>query len=190
MDALAYPGLKRPTLSHRFSMNQLADLLPRTAEAIAADFAAGQHKGFQIYVSRRGETIAHIATGEASPGVPMTSETLVCWLSSGKPITAMAIALLWQRGLLSLDDRVMQHVPGVRRERERRRHDSPSVHAHGRLSERRDGLSAEELGGNARHDFRGTARRRLDDRPHGRLPRLSELVRAGRDHSTRLGTIL
>ncbi len=92
-------------------MNPLADVLPRTAEAIAADFAAGQHKGFQLYVSRGGKTIAQFASGEASPGVPMTTETLVCWLSSGKPITAMGIALLWQRRLLSLDDRVSQHIP-------------------------------------------------------------------------------
>jgi CubicO group peptidase (beta-lactamase class C family) len=41
----------------------------------------------------------------------MTAETLVCWLSSGKPITAMGIALLWQRGLLSLDDPLFQHIP-------------------------------------------------------------------------------
>lgn len=92
-------------------MNQLSDVLPRTADAIAADFAAGQHKGFQMYVSRGGETIAHVATGGASPGVPMTIGTLLSWLSSGKPITAMGIALLWQRSLLSLDDRVSQHIP-------------------------------------------------------------------------------
>jgi CubicO group peptidase (beta-lactamase class C family) len=92
-------------------MDALRDFLPRTADAIAADFAAGQHKGFQLYVSLRGETVANAASGEAAPGVPMTPDTLVTWLSSGKPLTAVAIGLLWQRGLLTLDDPVAKHVP-------------------------------------------------------------------------------
>ncbi|MBA3314875.1 MAG: beta-lactamase family protein [Planctomycetaceae bacterium] len=92
-------------------MNSLSQVLPRTADLIAADFAAGQHKGFQLYVSLRGETVANVASGEASPGVPMTPETLVCWLSSGKPLTAVAIGLLWQRGKLALDDRVAKYIP-------------------------------------------------------------------------------
>lgn len=92
-------------------MDAIRDVLPRTAEAIAADFTAGQHKGFQLYVSLRGETVADAASGEASPGVAMTPETLVCWLSSGKPLTAMAIGLLWQWGRFALDDPVADRIP-------------------------------------------------------------------------------
>lgn len=92
-------------------MDEIRDVLPRTADLIAADFAAGQHKGFQLYVSLKGQTIANTASGEAAPGVPMEPDTLVCWLSSGKPLTAMAIGLLWQRGRLTLDDPVAKHIP-------------------------------------------------------------------------------
>ncbi|MGC1273303.1 MAG: serine hydrolase domain-containing protein [Planctomycetaceae bacterium] len=92
-------------------MDSIRDVLPRTADLIAADFAAGQHKGFQLYVSLKGEVLADAASGEAAPGVPMEPETLVCWLSSGKPLTAMAIGLLWHRSLLSLDDPVARHLP-------------------------------------------------------------------------------
>ena len=33
------------------------------------------------------------------------------WLSAGKPIAAVAIAQLWERGLLDLDDKVAKHLP-------------------------------------------------------------------------------
>lgn len=92
-------------------MDAIRDVLPLTADAIAADFAAGQHKGFQIYVSLRGETVANAAWGEAAPGVPMTAETLVPWLSSGKPLTAMAVGLAWQWGRFALDDSVADYIP-------------------------------------------------------------------------------
>ena len=92
-------------------MDAIHDTLPRTAVVVAADASAAQHRGFQIYVSLRGEIIADAASGEAAPGVPMTPDTLVCWLSSGKPLTAAAVGLLWQRGLLRLDDPVVAHVP-------------------------------------------------------------------------------
>jgi CubicO group peptidase (beta-lactamase class C family) len=67
--------------------------------------------GFQLYVSRRGEVLADAALGEARPGVPMTPETLMVWFSAGKPLAAVAIAQLWERGRLALDDPVARHVP-------------------------------------------------------------------------------
>ena len=51
------------------------------------------------------------AVGEARPGVAMTADSLMVWLSAGKPITAVAIAQLWERGLLKLDDPVANHLP-------------------------------------------------------------------------------
>lgn len=92
-------------------MRSISQTLPRTAAVIAADADAGQHLGFQIYVSHRGRTIVDDASGEASPGVPMAPDSLLCWLSSGKPLTAVAIALLAQRGSLSIEDRVIDHLP-------------------------------------------------------------------------------
>jgi CubicO group peptidase (beta-lactamase class C family) len=41
----------------------------------------------------------------------MTPDTITLWLSSGKPITAVAIAQLWERGLLDLDDPVVRFIP-------------------------------------------------------------------------------
>jgi CubicO group peptidase (beta-lactamase class C family) len=69
------------------------------------------HLGAQIYVSHRGRTIVDAAIGEARPGAPMTEDTMMLWLSASKPIAAIAIAQLWERGKLALDDRVAKCIP-------------------------------------------------------------------------------
>ena len=65
----------------------------------------------QLYVSLRGEVIADVALGLARDGVPMRRDTLMLWLSAGKPVSAVAVAQLWERGLLDLDDPVAKHIP-------------------------------------------------------------------------------
>ncbi len=76
--------------------------MERTRTALLRGIEQGLHPGAQLYVSRRGEVVADLALGEARPGsplpsVPMTSDTLVLWLSSSKPVGAVAIAQLWER---------------------------------------------------------------------------------------------
>ena len=85
--------------------------LPRTRAALQRGIEQGLHPAAQLFVSRHGETVAELALGEARPGVPMREDTLVLWLSSSKPVAAVAIAQLWERGLLGLDDRIAQHMP-------------------------------------------------------------------------------
>jgi len=41
----------------------------------------------------------------------MTTDTLMLWLSAGKPLTAAAIAMLVERNLLHFDDLVADHIP-------------------------------------------------------------------------------
>jgi CubicO group peptidase (beta-lactamase class C family) len=41
----------------------------------------------------------------------MTPDSMVTWLSMTKPVVAVAIGQLWERGALALDDRVARHVP-------------------------------------------------------------------------------
>ncbi len=85
--------------------------LDRTLEALERGRAAGLHLGGQLYVSLDRECVADRAFGEARPGEPMTAEHLMLWLSSSKPVGAVAIARLWEAGALGLDDRVARHVP-------------------------------------------------------------------------------
>ena len=64
----------------------------------------GLHRGAQLYLGRQGVTVADLAVG-------MTTDTPMPWLSSTKPVAAVAIAQLWERQKLELDDPVMKHIP-------------------------------------------------------------------------------
>ncbi len=85
--------------------------VPKTLEAIREGVGQGLHLGAQVYVSKDLETIVDLALGEAEPGVPLTSDHLMVWMSSTKPVAAVAWARLWEAGLADLDDPVARHVP-------------------------------------------------------------------------------
>lgn len=85
--------------------------LSRTISLIEHGLAEGLHVGAQLYVSLAGEPVADVALGFASGGVPMTTDTLMLWLSAGKPLLAVAVAQLWERALLRMDDPVARFVP-------------------------------------------------------------------------------
>ncbi len=55
--------------------------------------------------------LAEFACGQAAPGVPMKVDSLTAWFSASKPVTAMAIAILLDRGQVALDDRVSRYLP-------------------------------------------------------------------------------
>lgn len=80
--------------------------LPRTCAAIARGFDTGLHDAAQLFVSRSLETIA-----DASFGANVLRDSAMPWLSAGKPITAVAIARLWELSRLDLDDRVAKYIP-------------------------------------------------------------------------------
>jgi CubicO group peptidase (beta-lactamase class C family) len=87
------------------------DRLPRARAAIEAGIQEGLHLGAQLYVSRDGEPIADAALGENRPGAPLTPHHLMLWLSSTKPVAAVATGQLWERGRLEIDDPVAGHIP-------------------------------------------------------------------------------
>lgn len=70
-----------------------------------------QHPGYQLYASVHGDVIVDAAGGERRAGSPMTTDTITMWFSAGKPLTAVAIAQLWERGALGLDDLIVEHIP-------------------------------------------------------------------------------
>jgi CubicO group peptidase (beta-lactamase class C family) len=85
--------------------------LPSTRAVLERGIAEGLHPGAQVYVSLRGRRLADLAVGDVRPGEPMRPDHLMAWLSSGKPVTAVAIAQLWEAGQLGLDDAVRRFVP-------------------------------------------------------------------------------
>ena len=83
----------------------------QTREVIQEGISEGLHLGAQVYVSQKGEPVLDEILGESRPDEPMTGAHLMLWMSSSKPVAAVAIGQLWERGLLSLDDRVSDHIP-------------------------------------------------------------------------------
>jgi CubicO group peptidase (beta-lactamase class C family) len=92
-------------------MTESLDRLPRARLALEEGIREGLHLGVQIYVSLHGETVADAAVGENRPGEPLTSDHLMLWLSSTKPVAAVALARLWELGRLEIDDPVARHIP-------------------------------------------------------------------------------
>jgi len=71
----------------------------------------GLHDGAQLFVARQGQPLLDAAIGEAQPGVPLRTDSVMLWFSSTKPLTAVAIAQQMERGKLKLDDRVQSFIP-------------------------------------------------------------------------------
>jgi CubicO group peptidase (beta-lactamase class C family) len=91
-------------------------LTPRSLEVMQSGVDSGLHSGAQLYASVDGRVAANFALGEAAAGVAMSTESLVPWLSNSKPLGAVAIAQLRERGLLDFDDRVTGFIPEFARD--------------------------------------------------------------------------
>lgn len=85
--------------------------MKKTQNALQSGIDNDLHAGAQLYVSLRGEVLADLALGEAQPGVKMTTGSLTLWMSAGKPLAAIAMLQLIDRGLATLDTRVAEVIP-------------------------------------------------------------------------------
>jgi CubicO group peptidase (beta-lactamase class C family) len=89
----------------------LQDQFPRTRRIIKQGIEQGLHRGAQLYVSREGIPLLNAALGENVPGCPLEHDTLMLWLSAGKPITAAAILQRVEQGELELDQPIAATIP-------------------------------------------------------------------------------
>jgi CubicO group peptidase (beta-lactamase class C family) len=96
---------------YNFVMLNNGSLLPQALAEIESGMKAQLHIGAQVFVWRAGNVVADLGLGEARPGVAMRADILMPWMSATKPIVAIGIGQLWERGLLKLDDRVERHIP-------------------------------------------------------------------------------
>lgn len=84
--------------------------LPRLQQVLDEHQARGEHTGALLSLSIQGQVLEW-CDGNLQPGVCMTQEAVIPWLSAGKPLTAVAVARLWQDRHLDLDDPVARWVP-------------------------------------------------------------------------------
>jgi len=85
--------------------------LERTRAALDQGQSDGHQVGSLVHVSVAGHGTATIALGLARPGVSMQPDTLMPWFSCTKLVTALAVAMQWERGEVDLDDPVHAHIP-------------------------------------------------------------------------------
>ena len=97
-----------------------ADLLWERVEAL---YRTGMHPGIQVCIRHQGDVVLNRAIGHAQgvrPGhrfdpdqaVPMRLDTPINLFSAAKAVTAMVMHKLEEMGVLSLDDRVSDYIPG------------------------------------------------------------------------------
>ena len=79
-------------------------------EVFESGVRAGLHPGAQLYVSLKGEVVFDFACGEGRAGIPMRTDSIVQWFSSGKPITAIGLAQLFERGLIQIEAPVSNYL--------------------------------------------------------------------------------
>lgn len=81
-------------------------------EAFAANFARHGEVGAAVAVVHHGRRVVDLWGGQRdTAGAPWLRDTIVNTMSISKGIAMLCVALLAERGLLSLDDRVAQHWP-------------------------------------------------------------------------------
>ena len=79
---------------------------------VAEHVEAGLTRGMQVHVSRDTEVLLDAAVGvRGQDDRPLTADTRLAVYSSGKPVTATALHLLADRGLVSHDDPVVRFIP-------------------------------------------------------------------------------
>ena len=105
--------------------------IQQTSGVIEQGIRDGLHVGAQLFAMIDGAVVADVVMGLArgggdggqqdvrvtanqeigDPRVPMQTDTLMLWLSAGKPVTAAGILRLWEEGKVGLEEPVAAHVP-------------------------------------------------------------------------------
>lgn len=87
--------------------------LARIDEHFARYVDDGRLAGWQVAVTRRGETVHSSTYGsrDREAGLPVEDDTLWRIYSMTKPVTSVALMQLWERGLLELTDEVSRWIP-------------------------------------------------------------------------------
>ncbi len=84
---------------------------PRLTAALESGRDRGLHIGAQLYIAHQGKVLLDTGWGLTREGVPMESNTLMVWLSSTKPLAAIALSQVLPRKNLSFDLRVSELWP-------------------------------------------------------------------------------
>lgn len=79
--------------------------VPNAVALLQEGVEKGLHPGAQLFVQQGGLPRADVAVGNVAV------DSLLHWFSATKPLAAVAVGQLWERGGLSVDDRVSTYIP-------------------------------------------------------------------------------
>ena len=87
--------------------------LNRISDWMARYVAQGKYAGSSILILRGGQEVYHHATGlrDIEAGLPFARDTIVRIYSMTKPVIAVAVMMLLERGLVSLDTPISAVIP-------------------------------------------------------------------------------
>jgi CubicO group peptidase (beta-lactamase class C family) len=88
-----------------------SERLSRIDSILAKAVEQQRVKGVVAMVARNSKVTYHKAFGEMDNGKPMQKDTIFRICSMSKPITAVAVMMLWERGLFTLDDPIANYIP-------------------------------------------------------------------------------
>jgi len=89
----------------------------KARELFEKQCAAGRFPGGQLVVRHKGEVVLDCAIGTArgfrgeAPAAPLTSATRFAVFSATKPVVALAVAMLEERGVIDVDAPVARYFP-------------------------------------------------------------------------------
>lgn len=95
-------------------MNDTEKLRRRIADSAAELLAEGKTAGCAVRIAQSGELLlsAEFGCADTDSGEPLRQDAVFRLASMTKPITAAAILLCEERGLLSVSDRLSEHLDG------------------------------------------------------------------------------
>jgi CubicO group peptidase (beta-lactamase class C family) len=108
----AFPGDTRGSVpeAQGFSTERLQRIDSLLGKAIEQQ----RIKGAVALITRNGKVVYEKAFGEMDDGKPMCKDTIFRICSMTKPVTAVAVMMLWEQGLFTLDDPIADYIPEFR----------------------------------------------------------------------------
>jgi len=93
-----------------------SDRLSRIDDHMARYVEQGKLSGIVAAIARRGQLVYRQAFGQADceAGTPMSPDTLLRIYSMSKPITSVALMMLYEQGRFLLNDPVSRYIPAFR----------------------------------------------------------------------------
>jgi len=88
-------------------------------EALQREIEKGNTAGANVLIRQNGEELAYAEAGHAdvAAGKPFARDTIFRAYSMSKPITAVAVMILVERGLISLSEPVWKYLPGFKNQK-------------------------------------------------------------------------